>query len=221
MNRINTLSLGFSNAFIIRDNGIIMIDTGTNVNKEKYIKLFLQLGIDPKDINLIVISHGHSDHFAQLYELKCLTRAPVLCHRNAIEALQTGKYAQLVARNELGERMAKSIKINYVPDHRHIKPDIIIDSTFNLSPYGINGRIVPTPGHSDCSISVILDTGEAFVGDILINSLFSGELQAAYFANDEKALFSSIHMLVNEADTFYAGHGGPYTRQEVIKLLEN
>lgn len=31
---------------------------------------------------------------------------------------------------------------------------------------GISGEIVPTPGHSDDSISVVLDDGSAFTGDL-------------------------------------------------------
>lgn len=31
---------------------------------------------------------------------------------------------------------------------------------------GIDGEILSTPGHSECSVSYILDNGEAFVGDL-------------------------------------------------------
>ncbi len=35
-----------------------------------------------------------------------------------------------------------------------------------LATLGIAGVIVPTPGHSDDSVSLVLDSGEAFIGDL-------------------------------------------------------
>lgn len=42
----------------------------------------------------------------------------------------------------------------------------IAESRKFLKDCGINGEIISTPGHSDCSVSYIMDTGEAFVGDL-------------------------------------------------------
>ena len=50
--------------------------------------------------------------------------------------------------------------------------DIIIDnSNKSLSEFGINGEIVFTPGHSHGSITVVHDSGDAFVGDMAMNGL--------------------------------------------------
>ena len=43
-----------------------------------------------------------------------------------------------------------------------------------LSRLGIKGKVIHTPGHSDDSISLILDDGAAFVGDL--NPLYELEL---------------------------------------------
>ena len=48
--------------------------------------------------------------------------------------------------------------------------DIVLENeAFSLEEYGISGKVVYTPGHSSGSISVLLDTGEAFVGDMAMN----------------------------------------------------
>jgi glyoxylase-like metal-dependent hydrolase (beta-lactamase superfamily II) len=47
----------------------------------------------------------------------------------------------------------------------------IRDSGLPLNDYGISGRIVYTPGHTKGSISVVLDSGEAFVGDLAMNKI--------------------------------------------------
>lgn len=218
MSEIITLTLGFANAFLIRDRGTILVDTGIYVSKEKYIQLLRAVNIDIEEINLIIISHGHADHFAHARELKKMTGAPILCHRNAVYALQTAQNAAIIPRNLLGERIFKIIKNNLPMASEPIQPDLVMDSTFDLNQYGVSGNVIYTPGHTDCSISVILDSGEAVVGDILVPSLFTGELCIAYFAYNEELLLESVRKLLDHAHTFYGGHGGPFTKEKVLKI---
>ena len=49
--------------------------------------------------------------------------------------------------------------------------DIILgDEDFSLAEFGIAGKVISTPGHSPGSVSVVLDTGDAFVGDLAMNA---------------------------------------------------
>ncbi|MBU2699992.1 glyoxylase-like metal-dependent hydrolase (beta-lactamase superfamily II) [Sporomusaceae bacterium BoRhaA] len=219
MSEITTITLGISNLFLVRDKGLLLVDTGTDATREKYVELFSKLKINPRDIDLIVISHGHSDHFAHVHELKELTDAPVLCHKNAVDALKTGKNPKVIPRNELGERVLEMILKNEPILCQTVEPDIIVESMFDLNQYGVAGKIIYTPGHSDCSITVLLDSGEAIVGDMVVSSPLTGNACAAYFANDEKALFNNIRMLLEHAHTFYSGHGGPFSRKQILKLV--
>jgi hydroxyacylglutathione hydrolase len=223
MSEVTAFTLGISNVFLIKDTGKILIDTGTDVDSENYLKLFSEMGITPQEIDLIVISHGHSDHFAHAYELKMLTGAPVLCHKNAVHALQTGINPRVIPRNELGKNVLEMIKGRNKGKepiiYKSIEPDLIVESIFDLRQYGVEGKVIHTPGHSDCSVSVLLDSGEAIVGDMIVSSPFSGETCIAYFANDEQALFENIQMLLKNAHTFYSGHGGPFTKEEILKLV--
>jgi hydroxyacylglutathione hydrolase len=50
-----------------------------------------------------------------------------------------------------------------------VEPEILVDEEMDLLEFGVNGRIVHTPGHTSGSISLLLDSGEAFVGDLAIN----------------------------------------------------
>lgn len=220
MHKITTLSLGFSNALLIHgDDGAIMVDTGINVAQGGFVNLFHKLALDPQIIKLIIISHGHADHYAHANELKKLTRAPILCHKNAVEALRLSKNADIVPRNELGKYVFSVIKSNLPQAKQAVYPDIIIDSMMDLKPYGIDGKIMHTPGHTDCSISVVLSSGEAIVGDIIVPSFTTGEACIAYFATDEGALFQSLHKLIQSAAVFYGGHGGPFYKEQIIKLI--
>jgi len=42
-----------------------------------------------------------------------------------------------------------------------------MDDEFDLGEYGIAGKIIHTPGHSPSSVSIVLESGETLVGDML------------------------------------------------------
>lgn len=220
MEEICTLKLGFANAFLIKgQKGAVLVDTGFQVTREQYLKAFANYHLMPEDIQLILITHGHGDHFFGVSELKKMIKAPLLCHKNAVYALQTGQNAPVIPRNSLGQRVWNQIR-NHVPTAKsRVQPDLVMGEIFDLAPYGIAGKVIYTPGHTDCSVSVVLDSGNAIVGDILVPSPYTGETCLAYFAYREKILFECVETLLQAAHTFYGSHGGPFSRTEVQQAL--
>ena len=65
--------------------------------------------------------------------------------------------------------------------------------------FDINGEIIYTPGHSDDSISLILDVGIALVGDLY-------DLNSAITFNDEKINNSWNKILSHNISKIYYGH---------------
>ena len=93
------------------------------------------------------------------------------------------------------------------------KVDLVLDDTpVPLSDHGIAGTIFHTPGHSPGSISLLLESGEAFVGDLAMNSLplrLSPGLPI--FADDPAAVIRSWELLLgNGAEVIYPAHGKPF-----------
>jgi glyoxylase-like metal-dependent hydrolase (beta-lactamase superfamily II) len=74
------------------------------------------------------------------------------------------------------------------------------ESRTRLGEIGLAGEIVPTPGHSDDSVSLILDDGSAFTGDLTPIALAEPE-HAATLAASWKRL-RDLGMT-----TIYPGHG--------------
>jgi endoribonuclease LACTB2 len=74
------------------------------------------------------------------------------------------------------------------------------DSRAFLASIGFAGELVHTPGHSDDSVSLLLDSGEAFTGDLTPSSLAT-EDQAEVIARSWRALAD------RGARMIYAGHG--------------
>lgn len=76
----------------------------------------------------------------------------------------------------------------------------LADSRAFLATLGIAGEFVHTPGHSDDSISVLLDSGEVFTGDLT---------HPAFMTEEETAVTTASWRTLAErgATTVYAGHG--------------
>jgi glyoxylase-like metal-dependent hydrolase (beta-lactamase superfamily II) len=95
------------------------------------------------------------------------------------------------------------------------------DDGLSLSDYGIPGRVLHTPGHSSGSVSVLLDTGEAFVGDLAMNR-FPLRLSPGLpiFAEDQAAVMESWRSLLDQgATTVYPAHGKPFPAEVIRKAI--
>lgn len=218
--RFHTLASGITRLYLFEgEQGPVLLDTGIYVDREKFLELFAQAGVDPRELKLVIISHAHPDHYSGTQVIKGLCSASFLAHQLALETLLTGKIVGISPRNECGERFLASINPRKLPPHFSFTPEILISSEFDLSPYGIAGRLIPTPGHSKCNLSLLLDSGEAFVNDMVTTSPFTEKMDLAILVDNEKELFQSIKMLLPHTHTFYAAHGGPYSKVQVQKLL--
>jgi len=95
------------------------------------------------------------------------------------------------------------------------------DEDFSLYEYGIPGKVIHTPGHTHGSVSVLLDTGEAFVGDLAMNRFplrFTPGLPI--FAVDESRVKESWKILLNKgAQTVYPAHGKPFAAELMKKTI--
>jgi len=97
--------------------------------------------------------------------------------------------------------------------------DVLLgDEGISLAEYGISGKIIHTPGHSPGSVSVLLDTGDAFVGCLAQNGLpFCLRPSLPIYADDVEKVKESWRALIAEgAGTIYPGHGKPFSI-DVIK----
>lgn len=96
---------------------------------------------------------------------------------------------------------------------RAVEPDLLIDdSGLSLEPYGVSGRDVHTPGHTPGSVSVLLETGDAFVGDLAMNGPpLCLRPKLGVFAEDPEQMRVSWKKLLDlGARTIHPAHGKPF-----------
>lgn len=201
-----------------------MIDGGPPKALKTFKKYLGKLSINPTDIKLIVLTHGDFDHIGSAKEFKEITGAKIAIHNNDKNNLEKGsmKWSPGVTSwGKISRFIFKPILAGTtIPV---LKPDIILnDKDFSLTDFGIEGRIVFTPGHSPGSVSVVLDSGEAFVGCMAQNGWpFTSRPRFPIYASDIELLKNSWKKILKlGVNTIYPGHGNPFSIQNIKNQIE-
>jgi hydroxyacylglutathione hydrolase len=164
----------------------LVIDPGGNA--EDILKAITDSGLD---IKIIVLTHGHSDHIAALYDIQDSTGAEAAIHADDADFLR--------GRGSFSTMFGISYKTPEPPDRLLHDGDMI----------DIGGRhfsVVHTPGHTPGSICLLSDD-KVFTGDTL---LYHGIGTTLMPGSSRRQLIDSIHtrlMVLPDDTIIYPGHG--------------
>jgi len=218
--KIYPIKMQFDTIYAIRQEGVILIDGGDPGMKENLIRGLAKAYIQPNEVQLILLTHGHWDHVGSTKDIQEFTGSKVLLHRNDMKLLNVTPPPQPPGFKLWGKLVIEVMKL-YASNTRipSFNVDIMAgDEEIDLRNYGIQGKVIHTPGHSWGSVSVLLDDGKAFVGDLAM-SMFPLRLKPglAIFGDDLKEIKKSWHKLLDMgAKVVYPAHGKPFP-VEVIK----
>lgn len=87
--------LGFNDCYLVREQGVIMIDGGPTNKKKDFINAMKKIPMEPENIKLIVITDGHPDHIGSARDIKELTKAKIAMHRLAKNCLEAGEWKDM------------------------------------------------------------------------------------------------------------------------------
>lgn len=214
---ITTLDLGFVNAFLIQGQRPVLVDTGMPDHVDDIVDGMAKQGVDPEELSLILLTHGHQDHFGGAAGFKELTDAPLAVHEADAEAVRKGKNPPLHPTGLLG-RLMKPLAGG--DDATPVEPDIVLEGHEPLDRFGIHGRILPTPGHTPGSITLDLESGDCLAGDLLARSLRKTTPGLPPFADGVDAIHESLRQVLDRKPRrIYVGHGGPFDPDDVACKL--
>jgi len=131
----------------------LLVDLGYPGTMGTMMAMFTQMDVPLKEIKYALATHYHIDHAGLAQELKM------------------GGVGLLVLESQI---VAIPLMKQFTKPQDHYV-DISLDGNMTISftgsrpllaQIGIPGEILPTPGHSDDSISLLLDDGSVFTGDL-------------------------------------------------------
>lgn len=216
------VKLSFSNAYFVIGRRTVLVDTGMPGEEAKLLRAARQAGIKPTDVSLVLHTHGHVDHAGGTAALIGRLPIPTAVHPADAPLLESGRMGTLRPLR-LEARLIKPLVDKPFPP---VRPDVLLDASFDLAEYGLDGRVLHTPGHTAGSVSLLLPDGAAIVGDVLMGGYMGGNLLGTrpnyhYFADDLPMLRASLQALLDAGvQTFYVGHGGPLRRDDVARWWE-
>lgn len=153
---VDGLKYGNTNTFFIRGTvGNLLVDTDYAGTLTLFYKEIKRQNISLKDITYILATHYHPDHIGLVSELM----------KQGVRLLLVDIQREYVGFSD--EIFAREPRLGYEPIR--IEEATVItceESRAFLQNLGIEGEIISTPSHSNDSVTLILDDGTCFVGDL-------------------------------------------------------
>ena len=209
MNKIREIKYGNTNCFLIcGSRGSLLFDTDWAGTYFKFCRALKNEGVALNSISCLLISHYHPDHMGIAQEI-----ASAGVHLLVMDVQK--KYIH--ASDPI---FTKEKSVRFCPIE---ESDSLIVSCGQsrkvLADIGIDGEVIHTPGHSDDSVSLVLDDGAAFVGDLCPlftvsayrdktlenswNELLGHDITRIFYGHSNSQQISGIHS-IDDIPALYA-----------------
>lgn len=204
------------NCYLIKINAnFVLIDTGTSGNRGEIENQLEKAGCKPGNLNLILITHGDSDHAGNAAYLRDKYGTKIAMHQGDSGMVQKGD----MLWNRKGNPISKIIKpFMGLSKSNRFTPDFYVEDGYDLTNYGLNAQVIHIPGHSLGSLGILTDQGDLFCGDLLINT---DKPVLNSIMDDKKAANLSIEKLEKlNIVNVYPGHGEPFPWDFLTEVKE-
>jgi len=209
------LHMGQVNCYLIQAAvGHILIDTGGANARRALREQLAGAGCVPGALQLVLLTHGDFDHIGNAAYLRAAFGARIAMHRNDAGMAERGDmFVNRRQPNWLGRALVPG-RTGFGAAER-FTPDILLTEGYDLTPYGLEARVVSLPGHSQGSIGILTARGELFCGDLLENIK---EPTPNTMADDAPVLQASVSRLeALRIGVVYPGHGQPFAMEALRK----
>jgi glyoxylase-like metal-dependent hydrolase (beta-lactamase superfamily II) len=207
-----------TNCYLLRgEGGVVLIDPGPPGGAKTVIAGAQAAGVQPGDVRLILVSHGHLDHFGALAAVKAWCGAPVAAQpseppfsrdrRNALPPAQT-----------LRGSIVRWFYLLLAPlaPFAPLEADLLLEEGADLAPYGVQARAIVLPGHSPGNLGVLTADGDALIGDLLVN--YGRPSQPIYLYDRRSWQQSCQRLQALQPRQVYVGHGEPFPGEQLAKI---
>ncbi|MFD1141194.1 MBL fold metallo-hydrolase [Larkinella insperata] len=202
------IALGGVNLFVIKDNGLTLIDTGYSRSLEAIVNALYRGGESPDQIKQIVLTHAHPDHAGSAAALQRQLGVPVLAHQHEAALLEVGLSGQAPIHRSPGF-------INWLIYQAFIKrgantvDPLVVDGHLNHGDVlAVAGglQVLHTPGHSAGHLAFWLkQEGVMILGDTCQNLM--GLALSTVYEDRALGIQSVLAIAQHNFDQAVFGHG--------------
>ncbi len=186
MSEVKELKYGNTRCYCI--NNKVLIDTDWAGTLSAFFRCIKENHIELKEVKYLIITHFHPDHMGIAQEIADL----------GVQLIVFDEQKDFIHSSD--HVFAKDRSVSFKPiDDKKVHYLSCTDSRGLFSRLGIEGEVIHTVGHSDDSVSIILDNEIAIVGD-----LYPLHTVSAY--NDKRLEESWASILSHNIKTIYYGH---------------
>ena len=154
---MNIVNVGYdsTNYYLLEiKGGKLLIDCGWPGTLPKLLAELKHKGVSVSEIKYLLVTHFHPDHAGVTQDLKKLGIKLVLLESQVDFIAPFAEYFK-----------GKNLPYIEITQHDNLVLKFA-DSRKFLAGIGLTGEILPSPGHSDDSVTLLLDEGLAFTGDL-------------------------------------------------------
>ena len=180
------------NVYLFKGGKITLIDTGMKQTSDILKKALREHGIRFSDIEKIIITHGHIDHYGAAKKIVEAGRAKVTAHAEDILSIEKGMEVSLSRYRNFLRLMGVPLPIGILLGlfffmfknmADNCRVDIVMRDGDEIELGKYSARIIDTPGHSKGSVCVFLEKERIlFCGDTIIEHITPN----AFIMLDEK-----------------------------------
>lgn len=198
----------FVYTYLITGKQICLIDSGVVSSEDVIFDYMAKIGLKPDDIYLMILTHSHPDHIGSAKSIKEKSGCKVAAHSGEISWIEN---VDLQAKERpvpnFHSLVEGSVKVDEV-----IEDKDILDLGNNISL-----KIIHTPGHSQGSISLLIEEeGVLLTGDVIP---IKGDLP---IYDDSKESIGSIEKLreIEGIEILLSAWDEPQEGNEVYRTMD-
>ena len=210
--KIHKIQFLVANVFAIETaRGVVIVDAGDSGKHNEILNALGRLHIKRSRVKLVVITHAHADHAGSARQLAKALSVPIALGAGDVSDTEAGQGSKLHPTSIV----AGLIKVFLKHDYPSFTPNILVRGCLDLRQYGVGGVVVETRGHTPGSVVVILDGGDAIVGDITAGGYLGGllgpEFPTEHYMQEHPDRTDAIvdWLLNSGVKRLHVGHGGP------------
>lgn len=223
---VECLRLTTSQVYLVHGPRPILVDVGLARDEPRVSAWLARKQIAPQDLGAIILTHGHADHAGAIAALAQRSGAPVVIGSDDVSTVRSGGEGGPRAPTGLRSVLASIGLMQAYPPLPSEVPVIPVETELGLGELGGVGSVIPVPGHTPGSIAVVLDSGDAIAGDVLIGGYLLGLVARSTPVShvlhvDRSQNRASIGaLLATGARTWHLGHGGPVAAKSVRAWMD-